>query len=161
MNRRELISKTASFLREMGTRKLVPLPKQNFYISDDSGNSKKFTIRPIDRGVLYTTEDVECILDACMNVIEETLKTGEPISIRNYASLNLVYKPERYVIDINNREEKIKIPARFIPKFEFGKKLKMAAKAYTDSVKDKNVIKASQVESFENTTIKEVPDDDD
>ena len=72
-------------MRENDIRKPISIPKQVFHISDDEGNHKDFTVKKIDKTVLYTADDIEAILDTLQFVIQEAVKAGEEISIRDIA----------------------------------------------------------------------------
>lgn len=138
MNRMELIRATAAAMREKNIRKLVSSPKHVFHISDDEGNKKDFVVRQIDKGVQFTTEDVEAVLDTCMQIIEEAIKRGDPVSIRGFGTLGLKYRKSR-VTKMPGTGERIDVGSRFVPKFTFGNDLRMCAKVYELSLADKQI----------------------
>lgn len=138
MNRKEFVRSITSYLKNNNLRKAVSLPKQIFHISDNEGNTKDFIVRKTDKTVLYTVEDIEAILDACIYVISDSLKRGEPISIRGFGTLGLKYRKPRATKKLGT-DEWIDIDARYIPKFSFGNDLRMCAKLYELSLEDKSV----------------------
>lgn len=135
MNRKELIRRVASVMRENNVRKPVSSPKQVFHISDDDGNTKDFVIRKTDKSVLFTADDVEAIVDACLFVIEDAMKRGESVSIRGFGTLGLKYRKPRATKKLGT-DEWVDIDARYIPKFTFGNDLRMCAKVYELSLQD-------------------------
>jgi len=135
MNRKELVRRVASVMRENNVRKPVSSPKQVFHISDDDGNTKDFVIRKTDKSVLFTADDVEAIVDACLFVVEDAMKRGEPVSIRGFGTLGLKYRKPRATKKLGT-DEWVDIDARYIPKFTFGNDLRMCAKIYELSLQD-------------------------
>lgn len=144
MNKKELISKTADMLRDNHIRKPVSLPKQVFHISDDEGNSKDFIVKKTDKEVLYTVTDVGAVIDACIAVIEEAMKRGEDVSIHGFGSLGLIYRAARSTKHPDTGEPVI-IDAHYIPKFNFGNDLRMAAKVYELSLEEEEFKKKHPV----------------
>ena len=63
MNRKELVRRIANVMRENNIRKPVSSQKQVFHISDDEGNTKDFVVKKTDKGVLFTYDDVEAMMD--------------------------------------------------------------------------------------------------
>lgn len=135
MNRKELVRRVANVMREKNVRKPVSSPKQVFHISDDEGNTKDFIIRKTDKSVLFTADDVESMVEACLFVIEEAIKRGETVSIRGFGTLGLKYRKPRATKKLGT-DEWVDIDARYIPKFTFGNDLRMCAKVYELSLQD-------------------------
>ena len=135
MYRKDLIRRVTSVMREKDIRKPVSSPKHVFHISDDEGNHKDFVVRKVDKGVLFTNDDVAAVLDTCLAVIEETIKAGGYVSIRGFGALGLKYRKPRSINRIETGE-KIDIEGRFFPKFTIGKDLRMCAKVYELSLTD-------------------------
>jgi nucleoid DNA-binding protein len=136
MNRKELIRRVALAMRENNIRKPISSPKQVFHISDDEGNTKDFVVRKTNKDVLFTVEDIDAIIEACLFVVEEAMKRGEPISIRGFGTLGLKYRKRR-ATKIPGTEEWVDVDARYIPRFIFGNDLRMCAKIYELSLQDK------------------------
>lgn len=135
MNRKELVRRIATEMRENNIRKLVSSKKQVFHISDDEGNTKDFIIKKSDKGVLFTVEDIEAMIDACISVIEDALKHGDHISIRGFGTLGLHYRKSRSTKHPDTGEP-IEIPGRYIPKFSYGKNLRVCAKIFESYLSD-------------------------
>ena len=136
MNRQAFIKNVADLLREKNIKKPISIPKQVFHISDNDGNSKEFTIKKTDKSVLYTRNDVELIVDACLAVIEDSIKRGEPVSFHGFGTLGLNYRKPRTTKCVGTYED-IVIEGHYIPKFSFGNNLKMCAKIYELSLNDR------------------------
>lgn len=136
MNKKDFIKCVSELLRANDIKKPVSIPKQVFHISDNEGNSKDFTIRKTDKSVLYTKDDVAAIVDACLYVIQESLKRGEPISFHGFGTLGLNYRKPRATKCVGT-EEDVVIEGRYVPKFSFGNDLRMCAKIYELSLNDK------------------------
>lgn len=136
MNKNDFIKCVSELLRTNDIKKPVSIPKQVFHISDDEGNSKDFTIKKTDKAVLYTKDDVATILEACLYVIQESLKQGESINFRGFGTLGLNYRKPRATKRVNTDEEVV-IEGRYVPKFTFGNDLRMCAKMYELSLNDK------------------------
>lgn len=136
MNKIDFIKCVSDVLRTNDIKKPVSIPKQVFHISDDEGNSKDFTVKKTDKSVQYTKDDVTAIVDACLYVIQESLKRGEPINFRGFGTLGLNYRKPRATKCVGT-EEDVVIKGRYVPKFSFGNDLRMCAKIYELSLKDK------------------------
>lgn len=136
MNKKDFIKCVSELLRANDIKKPVSIPKQVFHISDNEGNSKDFTIRKTDKSVLYTKDDVAAIVDACLYVIQESLKRGEPVSFHGFGTLGLNYRKPRATKCVGT-EEDVVIEGRYVPKFSFGNDLRMCAKIYELSLNDK------------------------
>lgn len=135
MNRTELVRKVSALMKDKEIRKPVVFPKQVFHISDDSGNTKSFTVKQTSKSTMYTIEDVEAILEACLDVVKDALKKGEKISIRGFGSLGLHYREARATRHPTTGEY-IKVKARYSPKFWFGDDLRLCAKMYELSLNE-------------------------
>lgn len=135
MNKRQLVSRVAEVMRLNNIRKQVLVPKKVLHISDDDGNHKDFIVKSADKNVLFSVDDVENILDAIIQVVEESLKVGEPVTIQGFGTLGLKYRKARVTKQVGT-DEWIDVAARYVPKFSFGNDLRMAAKLYELSLDD-------------------------
>lgn len=135
MNKRQLVSRVAEVMRLNNIRKQVLVPKKVLHISDDDGNHKDFIVKSADKNVLFSVDDVENILDAIIQVVEESLKVGEPVTIQGFGTLGLKYRKARATKQVGT-DEWIDVAARYVPKFSFGNDLRMAAKLYELSLDD-------------------------
>lgn len=139
MNKGGLIRDVAAVLRRNNVRKDVPPKKHVFYISDDEGNSKKFSVTQQARSVLFSAVDVETILDAAMFIINEAIKRGEPVNLQGFGSFKLRHLKHISVNDFNS-DGKIEIPDRYSVKFTPGCDLKNSAAVYGTSIEDMRAI---------------------
>lgn len=137
MNKKDLISKTADLLRECDVRKPVSAQRTILHISDDYGNQSDFVVRKTGRSLQYTTSDVAAVIDACLAVIEDSVKHGEDISIHGFGTLGVQYRAARQTKHPETGEI-VDIEARYVPKFSFGNTLRMAAKVYELSLSDRD-----------------------
>jgi len=136
MNRKELVRRTATVMRENNIRKPISSRKQVLHISDDEGNSKDFVVKKTDKGVIFTNDDIENVVDALLAVIMDSIKKGESVSIRGFGTLMLNYRKARTGKHPVTGEE-TEIPGHYTTKFESGTDLKRSAKLYELSLADK------------------------
>ena len=130
MYRKDFVRSVAELLRTSGERKIVQLPKQVLHVSDDDGNSRDFFVKRSERKTMYTADDVNKIIDACIEVIERALKSGDEVAINGFGTFGLKYRKARRTKDMSSGEP-IEIAARFVPKFVPGTDVKMCAKIYS------------------------------
>lgn len=138
MNKKDLISKTTEVLRNNNIRKPISSPKQVFHISDDEGNHKDFIVRKTDKSVLYNTNDVSAVIDACLAVIEDAIAHGEDITVHGFGTLGVHQRAARTTKHPGTGEP-IEVCARYVPKFSFGNTLRVAAKLYELSLNDSHI----------------------
>lgn len=138
MNKKNFIRRVSDLLRENNVKKPVSIPKQVFHISDDEGNTKDFTVKKTDKSVIYTIDDVNTILDACLCIVQDSLKHGEPITFHGFGTLGLNYRKPRMTKRVGTDEDVI-IEGRYVPKFSFGNELRMCAKVYEMSLNDRKL----------------------
>lgn len=136
MNKRDFVRRVSEVLRDSDIKKPISIPKQVFHISDDEGNSKDFTVKKVDKYAIYTANDISAIMDACLYVIQESLKKGEPISLHGFGTFSLRYRKPRATKSIKENED-IVIEGRYVPKFSFGNDLRLCAKMYELSLSDR------------------------
>ena len=134
MNKKELISKTAEYLRENEIGKHVMFPKQTFHITDDEGNRKDFSVRKSDKEVQYTVNDVNNIISACLDIIFDSIKRGEEVSIKGFGTLGLHYRRGRVIGGFDGELHTMK--SHYCPKFWYGKDLKRCVELYQMMVTD-------------------------
>ncbi len=136
MNKKEFIKCVADTLQANNIKKPISIPKQVLHISDNEGNSKDFSIKKTDKSVSYTKDDVSAIVDACIYIIQESLKQGEFITVQGFGTLGLNYRKPRATKHVGTSED-IVIAGRYVPKFSFGNDLRMCAKVYELSLDDR------------------------
>ena len=129
MIKKDIVSVATSILRDRDIRKPVSVKKHTFTITDDDGNKADFEIKQQDKNVIYTSEDVSVILDAILEAIEEGLRHGEQVGVRGFGFWKLHYRKARHTKDPFYGNE-VDVDARYVPKFIFGNRLRMAAKSY-------------------------------
>jgi len=138
MNKPGLISKTAELLRANGVKKAVSVPDGVFYVVDDNGNKKKFTVSVPDREVNYTIKDVSNILDGILAVTEDCIKHGEPVHIYGLGALRLK-KRAAGMMKLPDKDEWHEVPEHYIPYFKVGEIIKQAARLYEENLKMSNI----------------------
>ena len=135
MNKRELIGRITDVLRDNDARKNVSAQKTVLHISDDQGNHSDFVVRKTERGLLYTNKDVTTIIETCIAVIEDAIKHGEEISCQGFGTLRVQKRAARRAKHPTTGEV-VAVKERYIPKFNFGNSLRLAAKIYEASLSD-------------------------
>lgn len=140
MNKKELASRAAEILRKNDVRKPVKLKKHTFCITDDDGNKANFVVKQSDKNVIYTNDDVNNVIDACITAILESIKKGEEINIRGFGVLGLHYRAARRTKQPGT-EDWYEVEARYVPKFFYGNDLRVAARLYEVELKDKEKIR--------------------
>ena len=136
MNKKELASRVAELLRINDVRKPVKIKKHTFRIIDEEGNTANFSVKRADKKILYTNDDVNNIIDACIAIILDAIKNGEEINIRGFGVLGLHYRAARRTKQPGT-EDWYEVDARYVPKFFYGNDLRMAAQLYDISRKEK------------------------
>lgn len=127
MNRKELVKRASELLRENGVRKSVRVKNNTFVIQDGSGQEASFEIKSPDKKVLYTIEDIDTILDALIESTINALQEGEDVSIRGFGTLCL-RKRRSTSVKHPLTDETYDIPEKYVPKFQCGERLRLAAK---------------------------------
>jgi nucleoid DNA-binding protein len=128
VNKKELVQRAARILRINNYKKSVHLPKQTMTVTLGD-RSTSFSIKPLDKDVIYTVDDVEVVLDAVLTAIVEGMKNGEETSLFGFG----VFQPKlwtgRRVRRVDTGELDM-IKERYIPHFESGKDLRLAMAVY-------------------------------
>lgn len=140
MVRKDLIRRTTEVLRANNIRKSISVPEHVFRISDDEGNHKDFSVKKIEKGVLYTVDDVAAIMDACQYVIQEAVKSGEDITVRGFGTLGKRYRKARTVKNVLDGKE-VNLKGHYVPCFSPGNDLKRCMQIYEQSLADKEINK--------------------
>lgn len=135
MNKRDLAIRTADLLRENNIRKPVKIKKHTFTVTDSDGNAADFVVKRGDKEVLYTVDDALNIIDACLEAIKDALRHGDEIAIKGFGILRL-YKRAARLVKHPDTGELCEAPARYLPKFQFGNELRMAARVYELALSD-------------------------
>ena len=136
MNKSKLIRRVVEVLKDNGTGKTVSFPKYSFHIEDDEGNRKDFHVRKSEKKMSFSVEDVTAILDAAIEVAEECIKQGEPLSIHGFGRFGLRLR-QRRATKIPNTDQWVEIDAHYGPVFVAGEPLRLCAKIYELSLAEK------------------------
>lgn len=75
-----------------------------------------------------TRRDAQKAVDAFLDVITETLKSGGDVSFTGFGKFSAHHRKERQGVNPRNPGEKVTIPAANVPKFSAGSSLKAAVK---------------------------------
>lgn len=129
MNKKDLVSRVSEILRENDIRKPVKIKKHRFKITDEDGNTAEFSVKRADKRVIYTVDDIECIIDACIEAVVESIRRGEEVNVRGFGTLGLHYRAARRTKQPGT-EDWYDIDAHYVPKFFSGNDLKAAARVY-------------------------------
>lgn len=129
MNKSELVSAVTKKLLEENKAKKMHAQRHKFYISDPDGNCAEFEIKRKLRSIPFTNKDVESILDAILDVTEESIRCGDGVSIQGFGNLCLHKRAARRTKKPGTNEW-VEIEERLVPKFFFGNRLRMAARAF-------------------------------
>ena len=129
MNKAELVNTVANLLRENNIKKPVHLPKRVFTITDNEGTERVFPVKPIDKEVLYTVDDVKVILDMITEVITDNVKHGVETSIYGLGVFETYLRAGRMTKTVNTGEL-VKVNPKYVPRFVVGTDLKRAALVY-------------------------------
>lgn len=135
MTKKDIVSAATAMLRERDVRKPVTVKKHSLTILDPDGHKAAFDVKQQDKMVIYTMEDVSIILDACLEAIEDCLRRGEEVAFRGFGMWRLHYRKARHTKDPFYGRE-VDVAARYVPKFIFGTRLRMAARSYELMLED-------------------------
>lgn len=138
MTKNEMKSRISTAIRDSGYRKLVKSPRHVFHISDDEGNSKDFVVRPSEREVSITADDVEQVINTLIDVICDEIKHGNPVSLFGFGSFGLRYNPPRQVPRFDG-QGCWEYEGQYVPKFKPGEKLRAASRMYSQTLSEKMV----------------------
>ncbi len=125
-----------SVLKDTGTKKPITLPKHVFHIRDDDNKEVSFSVRPQSKEVQYTIDDIDKIMSACIIVLEDALKRGESVSIQGFGSIGVIQRKATRAVSPNGDGEWYEIPAHYVPKMKFAKRMQIAVKLYDIASKE-------------------------
>lgn len=134
MQKHELIAAVANALKDNNIKKQVHIDRRILKIVDatyaEEETSGRILIKPRDKAVKYTNEDVANVLEGIIAVILDGVKRGEGTAIKGLGSFSLVYRAPKRVKNVLNGEI-VDIPGRHVVKFTPGMDLREAANVYT------------------------------
>ena len=140
MVKKDLVRRTAEVLRRNNIGKPISIPKHVFHISDDEGNHKDFTVKKVEKNVLFTVDDVEAIINACQYVIQESMKAGEEITVRGFGTLGKRYRNPKTVKNVLDGQS-IELAGHYVPFFYPGDDLRRCLQVYEQSLADQELNK--------------------
>lgn len=82
-------------------------------------------------------KEVKMIIDGFMEVVTEQLQKQEPVRLTGFGTFTVVKRKARTYVNPQDRTKKIKVPARVVPAFRVGSKLKAAVLESTKKKKRK------------------------
>lgn len=129
MNKKEFVHRISTELREKNVRKHLKPRRYTFTIIDEDGTSKDFKIKKREKDLLFTEDDIMNIVDASIEVILDSLKNGDNITIHGFATLGLKYRKPRMVRHLETGEP-ITIEGHYVPKLTAGKNMSLCARLY-------------------------------
>lgn len=136
MNKAEFIKLVAHQIRVDEKKKPVQSEKHTFRISDDMGSSADFEVTIPDRNVMYTTKDVENVIDSCIETLIQVIKNGEYVKISGFGKLGVRFVSGKRIKSVDGRE--MDVDAVYVPYFKPGNDLRIAAKLYTMSLDEES-----------------------
>lgn len=135
MNKKEFTKAIVDKLHDNGERKPVRTPGHVFHITDNYGNKKDFVAKTEQHTEVYTEADVKKVIDAGVEIIKEALAHGQTVVIPGFGSFGLKWRKARSTKDIKTGEP-IVIQPRYVPRFFFGRDLRICGKLYELSLGD-------------------------
>lgn len=125
-------------LKNAGFRKTVDNPSSKIIVIDDNRQRHRIDVERDPREVLYTSKDVECIVEAYIDELVERMRLGETISIIGFGKFVPRFRPSRTGWNPKTGE-KIMTEETFSIKFRPGKRIKLAGKLLANAVRDGSV----------------------
>ncbi|MBI2607930.1 MAG: HU family DNA-binding protein [Candidatus Doudnabacteria bacterium] len=89
---------------------------------------KQDVIDALANKLQVTKPEAEKVLDAFVDVVMESLRAGQEVSISGFGVFAVSERHARTGVNPRNPSEKIQIPATKVPKFRAGKGLKDAVR---------------------------------
>ena len=113
-------------------------PNSNLTITDDSGDSRRITVRIPDRQIPYNKRDIGIVIDACLAVMEDCLRRGEELTFYGFGSMGLKWRAPR-MVKAPMSDEWTEIPGHYVPNFKFGNVFQSAVKIYEQSLRESKI----------------------
>lgn len=134
MNRTEFVRRVAESLFANDVRKEVAIRRSKLFVTDEDGNQASFTVRQQNRRLVYSKEDIDRIIDACLEVSYDAMRNGEDINIRGFGSLCVHRRKGKRTKGLDGTW--YDVPEHYSAKFFPGSDLKTAAKVFDEKIKD-------------------------
>lgn len=125
-------------LKENGITKRMSVPNTQFYVVDDRGNKKAFTVNIPPRDVALNRTDILNVVDACLAVMEDCIKRGEDLTFYGIGTLGLKWRAPR-MVKAPGSDEWMEVPEHYVPCIQFGNVLKTAARIYEASLHESRI----------------------
>lgn len=139
MTQTQLVRATAALIRDVGVKKKIVYPPQKFYVSDDEGNTREFSVRKSEKSVPYTVEDVDNIMRALLETIKEALRNGDDVSLMNFGRFGLYYRKPRKTRNVADKTQWVDIPGHYFPKFFPAGETKACAKSFEGKLEEREL----------------------
>lgn len=135
MKTREFVDAIAIRLNEQGATKPAPSTRNIFYITDEDGNQSQFAVTKKGKDLRYTRKDVQNFLEAAMTVVEDCMRRGEEVYLKDFCRLYIHRRAERTVRHPSTGRISI-VPVHYVPKFDAFSRIKRNSNIYEKMVKD-------------------------
>lgn len=123
--------RVSQIIRNAGYRKTVKIPKHSFTISDNCGNTNRFDVTGRVKKVTIDEADVAAVIDACIELIYETLTKGDAIKLNGLGILGVKTRAAGRVRRLDTNEV-VDVPERRVPYFTASDKLRAIARVSGD-----------------------------
>lgn len=150
--KKDLIERITNRLVERGALKTTYARKHTFYISDKDGNTAEFVVHIPAGKLQFVRDDVENMLEAFQDVVEDALRNGESVYMRNFMCLHPHYRRPRTTIHPKTKK-RVPVPGVWVPKLDAYDRLRTAVKFYQLSLENPS--------NFDDIDISEFDDMDD
>ena len=135
MNRMEFVDAITIRLKEKGATKTAPSTRNVFFITDEDGNQSQFSVTKKGREMRYNQSDVAKIIEAAMTVVEDCMRRGEELYLRNFCRLYIHRRAERTVRHPATGQISI-VPVHYVPKFDAFSRIKRNSNIYEKKLKN-------------------------
>lgn len=135
IERSEFVTLVTQKLLDRGVTKPLPPYRHKFFIMDEDDNKSSFTVYKKGRKVQFSQRDISVILEAMTDVVLDQMKRGKGVRIPGFGIMFIHYRKPRSVRHPATGKRSI-VPEQYVPKFDFGTKLRLSTKLYQLSLKD-------------------------
>ena len=133
--KKELVELITNRLIEREAYKTTYARKDTFYVSDKEGNMAEFVVRRPGSQLQFVREDVDNMIEAFMDVVEDILREGNAVYLRNFACLYPHYRKPRTAIHPQTKK-RVPVPGIWVPKLDAYNRLRTATKLYQLSLEN-------------------------
>lgn len=146
--KKELVERVTNKLVENKAFKTTYARKDSFFVSDKEGNVAEFVVRRPGSKLQFVREDVDNMLVALMDVVEEALRNGEAIYLHHFATLYPHYRQPRSAIHPATKK-RVPVPGVWVPKLDAFGRLRTATKLYQLSLENSSKFDDIDISEFE------------